>query len=87
MAEVGAGAGRKSSHHRGTCIGSGMALALALWMGTCTFTRGPCSLAALEGKPFEFSKPQLVVKVTPLTGVGCSGLSPSVAILCFPRGF
>lgn len=50
------------------------------------YARGPCSLVALEGKPFEFSKPQLVVKVTPLTGVS-SGLSPSVAILCFPRGF
>lgn len=41
---------------------------------------------ALERKPFEFSQLLLMVKVTPLTGAG-SGLSPSVAILCFPRGF
>ena len=66
-----------------TCIG----MALALRAGTCTFARGPCSLAALERKPFEFSQPPLVGKVTPLTRGGGSGLNPSVAILCFPRGF
>lgn len=54
--------------------------------GHVHFTRGPCSLAVLERKLFELPKPFLVVKVTCLAGV-ISGLSPSVAILCFPRGF
>lgn len=47
----------------------------------------PCSLAASEKKPFAFSQPLLMLKVIPSTGVGGSGLSPSVAILCLPRGF
>lgn len=55
--------------------------------GHVRFYAGPCSLAALERKPFEFSQPLLMAKVTSLTNVGFSGLTPSVAILCFPRGF
>lgn len=42
---------------------------------------------AVERKPFEFSQPLLMPKVPPLTGAGSSGLIPSVAILCVPRGF
>lgn len=55
--------------------------------GHVHFYAGPCSLAALERRPFDFSQPLLIAKVTPLTSVGFSGLNPSVAILCFPRGF
>lgn len=68
---------------RGACIG----MALALPTDTCTFTRGPCSLAALEGKLSEFTRLLLVVKVIPLTVGSGAGLIPSVAILCLTRGF
>lgn len=71
---------------RGGAVATCMGMALALRAGTCTLARGPCSLEASDGKPFEFSQPPLPVKVTPLTGGG-SGLTPSVAILYFPRGF